>query len=169
MICNINFARPLLTVAKNMGKLVATDVHAISDLDDDYNRDYMRHADILFLSDESLPDTPEAFARELMGRFYPKIIVIGLGAKGALLSVRDDEFLGRFPVIHTREVINSIGAGDALFSAFLDRYLRNKDPYQALKAAMVFASYKIGEKGAADGFLTGEALDGWVEKTLGQF
>jgi ribokinase len=165
VICNINFARPLLRIAKNMGKMIATDVHAIADLDDAYNQDYMQYADILFLSDESLPDKPEGVARELMQRFQPQIVVIGLGAKGALMSVRADDFLERFPAVRTREVINSIGAGDALFSAFLDRYLRTKNPYRALRAAMVFASYKIGEKGAADGFLTGEELDTWVQKT----
>ncbi len=169
VICNINFSRPLLSITKDMGKLIATDVHAIFNLDDDYNRDYMRHADILFLSDESLPDSPEAIARDLMARYHPLIIVIGLGAKGALLSVREDEFMGRFPAVRTREVVNSIGAGDALFSSFLDRYLRTRDPYRALRAAMVFASYKIGEKGAADGFLTGEELDRWVQKTADQF
>jgi hypothetical protein len=30
---------------------------------------------------------------------------------------------------------------------------------------MVFASYKVGEKGAAEGFLTGADLDDWVETT----
>lgn len=164
VICNINFARPLLKMAKEAGKPIATDVHAISDLDDDYNRDYMQAADILFLSDESLPDSPEAFARELMGRYPPKIIVIGLGSKGALLGVRADDFVGRFPAVETRAVVNTIGAGDALFSAFLDRYLHAGNPYAALRAAMVFASYKIGEKGAADGFLDAPGLDSWLGK-----
>jgi hypothetical protein len=33
---------------------------------------------------------------------------------------------------------------------------------------MVFASYKIGEKGAAQGFLTAAALKEWIEKAKKQ-
>lgn len=167
VICNINFARPLLAVAKQACKPIATDVHALADLDDDYNRDYMQAATILFLSDESLPDAPESVAQHLLGRYSASIVVIGLGAQGAILAVRADDFIGRFLPVHTRPVVNTIGAGDALFSAFLDRYLRQRDPYAALQAAQVFASYKIGEKGAAEGFLTPDELDQWVIKDKG--
>ncbi|MDW7755745.1 MAG: carbohydrate kinase family protein, partial [Brevefilum sp.] len=164
VICNINFARPLLAVAKEAGKPIATDVHALVSLDHDYNQDYMRAGDILFMSDEKLPESLEEAARKILDRFNTKILVIGMGKKGALLAVREDGFIGRFEAVKTRKVVNSIGAGDALFSSFLDRYLRTGDPYTSLKAAMVFASYKIGEKGAAQGFLNGEELDAWVRR-----
>ena len=81
VICNINFARPLLQAAKDAGKWVATDVHALSSLDDDYNRDYLEAADILFLSDEALTDPPETVIRRIFKRFAPKIVVIGWGQK----------------------------------------------------------------------------------------
>ena len=167
VICNINFARPLLDIAKQAGKPIATDVHALADLDDAYNREYMQAATILFLSDDSLPDAPEAVAQYLLGHTSAAIVVIGLGAQGALLAVRADDFIGRFPAVQTRPVVNTIGAGDALFSAFLDRYLRQGDPYAALQAAQVFASYKIGEKGAAEGFLSPDELDQLVDKHKG--
>lgn len=165
VICNINFARPLLAVARDAGKPIATDVHALADYDDDYNRDYMASATILFLSNDCLPDTPEAAAKYLFRRYQPEIVVIGLGAHGALLAVQKDNFIGRFPAVRTRELVNTIGAGDALFSAFLDRYLRFRDPYAALQAALVFSSYKIGEKGAGEGFLSSDELDVWISKT----
>ncbi|HEY9121518.1 MAG TPA: carbohydrate kinase family protein [Brevefilum sp.] len=166
VICNINFARPLLAVARHAGKPIATDVHALVSLDHDYNQDYMRAADILFMSDEKLPEPVEEVARKILDRFRTKILVIGMGRKGALLAVREDGFIGRFEAVKTRKVVNSIGAGDALFSSFLDRYLRSGDPYTAMKIAMVFASYKIGEKGAAQGFLTFDQLDNWAKKVL---
>ena len=164
IICNINFSRPLLSLAKDLGKPIATDVHAQSSLDDAYNKDFFDAADILFMSDEKLPETPERMAKDVMDRFSAEIFVIGLGQKGALLAVREDNFIGRFEAVRTREVVNSIGAGDALFSAFLDRFMKTSDPYAAIREAMIFASYKIGEKGAADGFLTSEELDEWVKK-----
>lgn len=58
-----------------------------------------------------------------------------------------------FPAVRTRKVVSTIGAGDALFSAFIYFYSKNRCPFEALKNATVFASYKIGENGAASGFL----------------
>ena len=161
-LCNVNFSRPFLRLARERGKLVATDVHAISDLEDAYNRDFM-HADVLFMSDELLPCSPEEWAAGVLGRYGPQVVVIGLGAQGALLAVKRDRFVGRVPAIRTRQVVNTIGAGDALFSAFIHFYDRSQDPYGALRKAIVFASYKIGEAGAAEGFLDERGLNDLIE------
>ena len=158
-LCNINFSRALLRLARAAGKRIATDVHAIGSLDDDYNQDFMRAADILFMSDEALPEPPEGWARQVLGRFTNEILVIGLGGRGALLAVRRDRYVGGFPAVYTRPVVNTIGAGDALFSGFLHFYLKEGNPYRALEKAMRFASYKIGENGAAEGFLSEEELE----------
>jgi acarbose 7IV-phosphotransferase len=152
-LCNINFSRPFLRQCRDAGRLVATDVHAISRLDDDYNRDFMRHADILFMSHELLPCVPEEWAIAVLGHYGNAIVVIGLGAEGALFAVKDDGIMKRIPTVYTRPVVNTIGAGDALFSAFVHFYAASKDPYTAIEKAMIFASYKVGATGAADGFL----------------
>ena len=141
-----------------MGMTVATDVHAIADLDDPYNRDFMAAADILFMSDERLPCGPEEWARQVMSRYGPRVVVIGLGAQGALLAIRGGA-MERIPAVRTRPVVNTIGAGDALFACFLHFYssathLRGASHVEALRKAVVFASYKIGAAGAAEGFLT---------------
>jgi ribokinase len=154
VLCNVNFSRRFLKRARELGIPVATDVHAISDLHDEYNADFMAAADLLFLSDERLPTSPERFARDVMACYEPEILVVGLGAEGALLAVRETGTLRRLPAVHTREVVNTIGAGDALFSAFVHGYVAGWAPIIALRRAMIFASYKIGAKGAADGFLT---------------
>jgi ribokinase len=163
VLCNINFSRPYLKVARKEGVLVATDVHTVASLDDDYNRDFMAAADVLFMSDEALPTTPEAFARGVMERYAPRVLVIGLGAKGALLADREGDWMGRLPAVRTREIVNTIGAGDALFSAFVHFYARSHSSYTALRKAIVFASHKIGEKGAAEGFLTEEGVEEWLD------
>ena len=153
ILCNINFSRPFLVEARRLKIPVASDVHAITSLDDPYNRDFMAQADILFQSHEALPCPPEDWATRLMEQFGTKIVVVGLGKEGALLGVREDRFLGRFPAQSTRPVVNTIGAGDALFSSFLHFWTRNGDPAHALRRAILFASWKIGEPGAAMGFL----------------
>ncbi len=158
-LCNINFSRPFLARARALGAPVATDVHTISDLEDDYNRDFMAAADILFMSDERLPAPPEAWVRAMWRRYGAEIVVVGLGRAGALLGVRRDGFLERIPAVTTRPVVSTIGAGDALFSAFVHFYAGTHDPYAAIRRAIVFASYKIGETSAAAGFLDEAALD----------
>jgi ribokinase len=154
VLCNINYTRPFLTQAQQAGIPIVTDVHTIADLDDDYNRDYMAAATILFMSDERLPLPPKTWARKLQNEFGTEIVVIGLGRKGALLAVKADNFCERLPAVQTRPVVNTIGAGDSLFSAFNHFYRTSRNPYTALQKAILFASYKIGSDGAAAGFLT---------------
>jgi ribokinase len=159
VLCNINFARPFLARARAVGIPVATDVHTIADLADPYNRDFMAAASILFMSDERLPCAPEAWVRRIWDRYGADVVVVGLGAAGALLGVRRDRLLERLPAVHIRPVVNTIGAGDALFSAFVHYYAAGHDPCAALQRATVFASYKIGETSAASGFLDEVALE----------
>ena len=88
-----------------------------------------------------------------------------LGGKGALLAVKDDNFVERIPAVSTRPIINTIGAGDSLFSSFIHVFSETNDPYLAMRKAVVFASYKIGETGAAQGFLTAVALNDLYDST----
>jgi acarbose 7IV-phosphotransferase len=157
ILCNINFSRNLLKIVKSSGKLIATDVHVVSDINDEYNTDFMKYADILFLSNENIMGKEESFLKQLIETYDSKIIVTGLGSGGLLIHVRGEK-IKHYPAVKTREVVNTIGAGDALFSAFIYFYNKTNDPYYAIERAIVFASYKIGEKGAAEGFLTEEEL-----------
>jgi len=159
VLCNINYSRPFLLPARQAGKLVATDVHALAELDDFYNRDFMADTNILFMSDERLPCPPEDWVLKVWDRYPAEIVVVGMGAQGALIGVRKDRALERMPAIYTRPIINTIGAGDALFSAFIHFYCQTWEPFEALRKASVFASYKIGEPGAADGFLDEASLN----------
>lgn len=164
VLANINFSRPLLAKARALNIPIATDVHAIGNPDDEYNRDYMGHADILFQSHERLPCSPEDWAREMQHRYSTPIVVIGMGEAGALLAVQADHRMERIPAVVTRPVANTIGAGDALCSAFIHAYVATHDPYLAIRKAIVFASYKIGAAGGADGFLDAAGLEVWYQK-----
>lgn len=158
-LCNINFSRNLLKIAKDNNKLIATDVQVLGDIYDTYNADYMRFANMLFLSNENIKEPVDDFVKSIIKEYDNDIIVVGLGSKGALLYVKKDNCMKRFPAIETREVVNTIGAGDSLFSSFIHYYSKNSDPYESIKKAIVFASYKIGVASAADGFLTEEELE----------
>lgn len=159
VLCNINFSRPFLQRSLQARIPIATDVHTISDLDDPYNLDFMACADILFMSDESLPCSPEEWCLRIKNKYKASIIVIGLGSQGVLLCIPHDNFLERIPTRCTRPVVNTIGAGDALFSAFVHYYVKQNVPYQAIQKAIVYASYKIGANGAANGLLDESSLE----------
>lgn len=97
ILCNVNYSRKLIEKVKRSGKLLACDVQAISDIEDEYNRDFIKNADILFFSNDKLGGNAEKFLKQIVEKFENKIIVAGLGGEGTLMYVRGDNFTGRFP------------------------------------------------------------------------
>ena len=65
ILTNINFNRELLKIGHEKGMEIATDVHVLSDVNDEYNSVFMKYADILFLSNEAIIDREEAFMKEI--------------------------------------------------------------------------------------------------------
>ena len=157
--CNINFNRELLHKAKAMGKTIATDVHVLGNIFDEYNRDFMEAAEILFLSDEAVGENYHGFLMDLARMYNPKIIIMGRGSKGAAMYLREEDRIIEMPAVHVGDVVNTVGAGDALFSAFIHFYAQGLAPIDCLKRAQVFASAKIGVSGAAKGFVTEQAVE----------
>ena len=90
-----------------------------------------------------------------------------MGENGLLIYTKEKAEIQFFPAVKTRAVVNTIGAGDALFSCFIHYYNKTKDAYYSIKMAMIFASYKIGENGGANGFLSENELEKWSIKTSG--
>lgn len=152
ILCNINYSRPLLSLARAAGVPVATDLHVISDPDDAYDADFIRAADILFLSHEGLPCAPADFISALAARSPARIIVVTQGAAGATLWERATGRTTHQPATKTRPVANTVGAGDACLAAFVHHWLRGDSPTDALRKAQIFASWKTGESGGARGF-----------------
>ena len=161
--CNINFNRPLLHLAKQTGKIIATDVHVLSDIYDEYNREFMEQADILFLSDEAVGDNYRAFMEQLADAYPCRIIVMGRGAKGAAIYLRDTGELIEMPATSAGTVVNTVGAGDALFSAFLHYYTKGLAPLDVLQRAQIFATHKITVSGASNGFVSEQTVEEWVK------
>ena len=161
--CNINFNRPLLRLAREAGKTVATDVHVLSDIFDGYNREFMECAQILFLSDENIGENYESFLYRLAETYGSEIIVLGRGAKGAAMYQRRTGEILRMPAVNAGPVVNTVGAGDALFSGFLHGFAKGYTPEEALYRAQVFAAHKIAVSGASNGFPGEDVIDRWVD------
>jgi len=164
--CNINFNRELLRIAKAKGKLIATDVHVLCHIWDEYNRDFLSAADILFLSDEGIGSDYQGFLWELACHYPAQIIVLGRGGKGAAMYLRAENRIVELGAVHVGPVVNTVGAGDALFSAFLHCFAQGFHPVDALNRAQVFASAKIGVSGASKGFVNEEEMDALCERYL---
>lgn len=164
ILCNINFNRELLKKAKEEGKVIATDVHVLSDVNDEYNKDFLEAADILFLSDENLPCEAELFIKELAEKYPAKIIVIGRGKKGVSFYERgaNEGKVQFMEAIDVGEVVNTIGAGDALFSAFIHYYIKGYRVTESIKRAQIFAALKIRFNGASIGFASEEEVEKYM-------
>lgn len=157
--CNTNFNRELLKKAKMAGKIIATDVHVLSDVHDEYNRDFMQYANLLFLSDENINTDYREFLMDIENYYQNEIIVLGMGAKGALMYVKDEQKFYELEAVSNLKVVNTVGAGDALFSSFLHYYAKGMSPLECLKKAQLFAAYKIGFDGASNGFASEEIME----------
>ncbi|NCD32543.1 MAG: carbohydrate kinase family protein [Spartobacteria bacterium] len=165
VICNINFSRSLIETARKAGIPVATDVHALSNVQDEYNAEFMRAADILFVSNEHFVGREREMLDALRQAYSCRIIVCGMGAEGALM-VETTPTGFRYhhePAVILRPIVNTVGAGDALFSAFNHYYAQQKHADGALYRACRFASWKIGEAGAAQGFIDSASLDALLD------
>jgi acarbose 7IV-phosphotransferase len=163
VMTNVYYSKPLLDVVVASGIRFVTDLHNISEVHNAYNEPFMRKASALFMSNESLPNPnePAAWIKELYAEYRTPILIVGMGSRGAMISV-DGNRPVYFPAVKMRPAVNSVGAGDALCSAFVHCLLsqgERLDPYSALKKAMLFASWKVGESGGSVGFLTSDRLD----------
>lgn len=152
VLTNINYTRPLLACALTAGVPISTDLHAVHDVNNPYDEDFLAAASLVFFSGEHLPDAFQ-MVTELRNRFSPEIVVVGLGARGALLSERGRETV-HVPAFPAPRVVNTVGAGDALHAAFCHFWLGGEHPEPALRLACAFAAHKIGFAAGGRGFLS---------------
>lgn len=159
ILTNINFNRELLNVAKRKEIHIATDVHVLGDLNDQYNQDFMKNADTLFLSNEAIKGREADFLKEIYARFHNQTIVCGCGEEGALMYLGDEDRFIHEKAIAPKGIVSTVGAGDALFSAFIHFLNKGYPKSECLRLGVLFAGYKIASNGGSNGFVSeGELL-----------
>ena len=158
VLTNINFSRDFIRVFKENNVLIASDVHVLSSVDDEYNKDFLENADILFLSNEAIYDHEAEFMKEIYQRYNNKIIVCGCGDKGALMYIGIEDKYYYEPAVAPKGVNSTLGAGDALFSSFIHFYNKGERVDKCLKLAVLFAGLKISSQGGSSGFVSEKEL-----------
>ena len=161
VLSNANFCRPFIPLAKEHGKRIAAKIHDFPREKEGYNTDFLENASILYFSDSSIAEEPHVFIRRIADEHNPDIIILGQGAKGVMLYDREKNIEVHYNTVTTNYVVNTAGAGNALFACFLHYYQETGDSIRAIKNALLFASYKIGFMGTSNGFMTQAQLEQW--------
>lgn len=161
LISNCNFCRPILQLAKKYNKPLALNVRSMRAEKIANKEDFLAAADILYISDDDIESDPYECINECKEKYNPEIIIMGIGNKGVILYTRDDNSVIEYKPVKTYDVVNTIGAGNAMFSSFLHYYVKTKDAKDAIKNALLFVSYKINFVGTSNGFMTEEQIAQW--------
>lgn len=161
LISNCNFCRPLIELAKKYNKPLAVNVRSMRKEKIQQKGDFLKAADILYISEDEMDGTPYECLEMCRERFDPKIVIVGMGSKGVILYTKEDNSVLEYKPVKINEVVNTIGAGNSLFSAFLHYYVKTKDAKESIKNALLFAAYKIGFIGTSNGFMTEEQIEQW--------
>ena len=161
VLANANFCRPFVDTAKKYNKPIAVRVHNYDSTKEKHNADFLEGASILFFSGEHVVGDPYEFMKRISSTYKPDIILFGQDMKGVILHDRSQEIYVHYTPPKTLEVVNTTGAGNALFSAFLHYYLETKDATFSARNALLFMSYKVGFTGTSNGFLTVAELERW--------
>ncbi|MFB9993990.1 carbohydrate kinase family protein [Deinococcus oregonensis] len=157
VLTTVGWTRPLLPLAQAAGIPIVTDLQATVSPAHPYDQPFLAHANVLFLSAERLIVSATEALQTYRATYDPSVIIISLGAQGALLSERG-QVPHYQPAVKTRPVVSTNGAGDALLSAFVWAYFGGRSARAALRLACTFASWTCGEAGGAAGHLSGKEL-----------
>ncbi len=160
-LSNANFCRSFIPYVKDYNKKLAVKIHQFEVEKEIYNEDFLKNADILYFSDNTIEDDPFEFIKSTAAKYDPDIIILGQEAGGLILYDRDREINVHFDPVKSVAVVNNAGSGNATFACFLHYYLKSKDSVDAIRKALIFASHKIGFLGTSYGFMTEEQLAQW--------
>lgn len=161
LLSNASFCVELAEIAKEAGKKIAINMRTNLPDEREFNTKLMELCDIFYFSDTFLKEKAYDFTKKMAEKYDPEIIVTGSGSRGHLLYTREGKRFLEYKPVKTLDIVNTVGAGNALIGSFLHFYLKDGNPLKAIKKANIFASYKIGFTGSSYGFISEEEIERW--------
>ncbi|MBM7770662.1 sugar/nucleoside kinase (ribokinase family) [Actinokineospora baliensis] len=144
VLCNIAFTKPLVPIAVERRVPFITDLHVVDTVDSRYNREWMAAAHVLVCSHESLPVEPLAWVEEMWKAHRTPVVIVGCGADGAVVGVREQRRVWQVAPVTPRGVRYQSGAGDTLVGSFAHHYSSSGDAVAAVRAAVLSAGWAVG-------------------------
>lgn len=166
-----DWARTVIGPARARGVAVAVDLQDTPGPDDDYRRDFVRGADVLFASGTNLDD-PEGYARWAIAEGPAVLVVVGLGPDGCLVVPRESP-AERVPALAAladpttgteREIVDTNGAGDSLAVGIASGMLLDGLGVDAaVRRGQLCARWCCSLRATSDGLLSRAQLDALEE------
>ncbi|MGC4026749.1 MAG: carbohydrate kinase family protein [Mesorhizobium sp.] len=147
-------------LARSAGAEIAVDIEAPVAPTREHLEAILTMSDIVFLNEggfratSDAPITAEAL-RPLLA-YGPRVVVVTLGAGGAIGVTREDEACQ--PAFEV-DVVDATGAGDCFNAAFLAADLRGSPLAEALEFACAAAAIAVGAVGARSGLPTKDDVE----------
>ena len=152
-----NWARHLLPVARELGVTIACDLQDLVDPNDEYRRDFVTQADIIFFSAVNHGDVPSLMQILRRGR-RDVIIIAGMGSRGCALGTA--EGVRTFESVQlAAPVVDTNGAGDSLAVGFLASHvLDGYSVEDSLRRGQIAARHACTLAGTSSGLITAAQL-----------
>lgn len=154
-----NWARRLLPIAKELGLTISCDIQDVLSPADDYRRDFVESADILFFSAVN-QSNPTAVIEACLAASPRQIVLAGMGAGGCALGTTHDGVRYFGPVAMERPVVDTNGAGDGLAVGFLASYVL--DTYSlvdSVRRGQIAARHTCTLRASSSDLITRRELD----------
>jgi sugar/nucleoside kinase (ribokinase family) len=158
-----NWARYLLPLAKERGLKISCDIQDIIDVSDPYRADFIKYADVLFMSGVNQKD-PKRFLTEILNNYPQKIVICGMGADGCIVGTQDG--IDIFPAVElSTKIIDINGAGDGLAVGFLSGYyFEQMGLVEAAHRAQIVARYTCSVKASTSSLITQDILQDLLKR-----
>ena len=153
-----NWARYLLRIAREHDLTISCDLQDVVSIDDEYRRDFVDHADILFFSAVNYAD-PTPLIESFLEAKPSRVVVVGMGARGCALGARHE--IRFFEAVQMETpVIDTNGAGDGLAVGFLSSYVL--DGYSlsdSILRGQIVARHTCSQKASSSNLITPDRLE----------
>lgn len=160
-----NWGRHLLPIAQELGLTIACDIQDVVDVNDSYRQDFIKYADILFLSAANYPD-PAPLIETFLAKKPGQVVIVGRGAKGCAVG-SPQEGIQFFPAVGLdAPVIDTNGAGDGLAVGFLSSFVL--DHYSlpdSIRRGQLAARYTCTLKASSANLISPEKLEYYTQRS----